>query len=67
MRTLLTLLLLLIFAPRALAWGREGHQVVADLAERELSPAASAQVRRLLALEHASTLADVAAWAEDLR
>jgi hypothetical protein len=67
MRTFLTLLLLLCFAPRALAWGREGHQIVADLAERQLSPAASAEVRRLLALEPASSLADIAAWAEDRR
>ena len=67
MRTLLTLLLVLCFAPRALAWGREGHQIVAELAARELNPAASAQVRRLLALEHATSLADIANWADDLR
>ncbi len=67
MRIALFLLLLLCSAPRALAWGREGHQIVADLAQRQLSPAAAVEVRRLLALEHASSLADIAAWAEDMR
>lgn len=67
MRIFISLLFLLCFTPRALAWGREGHQIVAELAQRELSPAASEEVQRLLALEHASSLADIAAWAEDLR
>ena len=67
MRKLLTLMLLLCFAPRALAWGREGHQIIGELAEHQLSPAALAEVRRLLASEQQSGLADIAAWAEDLR
>jgi hypothetical protein len=67
MRTFLILLILFCFTPRALAWGHEGHQIVADLAERQLSPAALAEVRRLLASEQASSLAEVASWADEMR
>ena len=67
MRKFLSLLFLLCFATQALAWGREGHQIIADLAQRQLSPAAQREVRRLLALERASQLADIAEWADDLR
>lgn len=64
--TCLTLLALLGPAP-ARAWGKDGHRVVADLAEARLDPAARAEVARLLALEPATTLADVANWADEQR
>jgi hypothetical protein len=67
MRTVMTLLFLLCFAPRALAWGREGHQIVAELAQRQLHPAELAEVRRLLAGESDPSLAGVANWADELR
>ena len=41
--------------------------MVAQLAESALTPAAHAQVQRLLALTHDGSLADVATWADDLR
>jgi hypothetical protein len=56
-----------IVVPAAHAWGPEGHRIVAELAQRELSPAAEAQVERLLAPEHTRQLADVANWADELR
>ena len=57
----------LLAAPVALAWGPSGHRIVADLAQRQLSPAARAEVARLLAPEHDRTLADIATWADELR
>lgn len=54
-------------AAPAWAWGPLGHRVVAELAGQQLSPAARAEVERLLAPEHARTLVDVAIWADDLR
>ncbi|PPU97227.1 endonuclease [Xanthomonas populi] len=50
-----------------LAWGAQGHRLVARLAETELSPQARAQVAQLLAGEANPSLAGVASWADDLR
>jgi len=62
------LLCVLIFVPLgASAWGQRGHALVGALAERELSPAARAEVDRLLAGEPDPTLAGVASWADELR
>lgn len=51
----------------ALAWGRDGHRIIADIAEQFLDPQAVRQVRALLAVENATALADVASWADDIR
>ena len=53
----------LALAPVAQAWGPLGHSVVAALAQRQLSPAAEAEVERLLAPDHTRSLAEVANWA----
>lgn len=37
-----------------LAWGTEGHQVIALIAQSQLTPKARAEVERLLALEQTS-------------
>jgi hypothetical protein len=55
-----------VVAP-AWAWGPLGHSIVAELAQRHLSPAAEAEVERLLALEHATALADVASWPDQIQ
>jgi hypothetical protein len=52
---------------RAHAWGRDGHQVVAIIAEHHLTPAARAQVLELLHADGATHLAEVASWADDYR
>ncbi len=66
--SLFILLALLTLGIRpALAWGPLGHRIVADLAEVQLSPVARAKVKRILAFEHASSLAGVALWADALR
>ena len=56
--------LLLTLAPSAHAWGPTGHRVVAEIAQRHLTPAAQAKVSSLL---DGRTLADVANWPDDLR
>lgn len=67
MRKFIATLLILSFATQALAWSRDGHAIVGTLAERQLRPAARAEVARLLAGEPDPTLAGVAAWADDVR
>ena len=51
----------------ALAWGHEGHEVVALIAASELSPAAKAQVEQFLGGDAASTMANVSTWADKIR
>jgi hypothetical protein len=51
----------------ALAWGPEGHAIVADIAQSHLTPAAAAQVTRLLALEGHTRLDEVSSWADEVR
>lgn len=51
----------------ALAWGHEGHEVVALIAASELSPVAKAQVEQLLGGDAASAMADVSTWADKIR
>jgi len=66
MRIVLSLVLALL-APAAHAWGTQGHQVVALIAEQQLSPKASEQVQKLLALEPGATLASISTWADEHR
>ena len=61
------LALLLLMAPlggTALAWGPEGHSIVAEVAQQRLSPQAAAAVQMLLG---GRSLASVASWADDVR
>ena len=67
MRKFIAAILVACFATQAFAWGRDGHAVVGALAERQLRPAAKAEVARLLAGEPDPTLAGVASWADDMR
>lgn len=64
MRILLALLLLMMPAP-AFAWGAQGHEIVAIIAAGQLTPAARAQVAKLLGspqmLIHDSN------WADEVR
>ncbi len=57
-------LLLLTLAPSAYGWGPIGHRVVAEIAQRHLTPAAQAKVSSLL---EGRTLADVSNWPDELR
>lgn len=51
----------------ALAWGSQGHQIVAALAQSQLTPAARKEVDRLLALEPGETLESISTWADEHR
>jgi hypothetical protein len=59
--------LALVVAAPVVAWSALGHKLVGELAQRHLTPAANAEVARLLAGEAEPTLAGVATWADDLR
>jgi hypothetical protein len=51
----------------ALAWGPEGHEVVAHLAARNLTAKARAQVAALLGGEAEAAMAIAANWADEIR
>jgi hypothetical protein len=53
------------FAGQALAWAQEGHSIVAEIAQRRLSPEAARMVEQLLGRGH--SLASIANWADDMR
>ena len=67
MNRLLPALILLAVAAPAFGWSKQGHQLVGELAERDLTPAARAEVQRLLAGEPNPTLAGVSTWADEIR
>jgi len=50
---------------QAFAWDQEGHSIVAEIAQRRLSPAAADAVERVLSRGH--SLASIASWADDVR
>ena len=64
MRLALTVILICLPLP-ALAWGAEGHEIVAAIALRELTPAARLQVARLLGSE--AMLVHDSNWADEVR
>lgn len=51
----------------ALAWGSQGHQIIAALAQSQLTPAARKEMDRLLALEPGETLESISTWADEHR
>ena len=63
-----TLSLATLLAPNVgFAWGSDGHQVVALIAESRLSPTARTEVDRLLAHDPGQTLASISTWADEHR
>jgi hypothetical protein len=63
----LLLACILLCPLHVLAWSNSGHRMVGDIAQRHLTPAASAQVAVLLQGEPEPSLAGVASWADALR
>jgi hypothetical protein len=59
--------LVLLLPTSAQAWGSQGHQVVANLAQAQLSAKAKREVDRLLAQEPGETLASISTWADEHR
>jgi hypothetical protein len=51
----------------AYGWGNEGHQVVALIAQAQLTAKAKVEVDRLLGLEPGETLASISTWADEHR
>jgi len=66
-RLAIALVLLSLLPARAIAWGSEGHRIIAEIAEQYLEPETVRQVHALLDIENATTLADVANWADQIR
>ncbi len=64
--TLLAFALGMLSAP-AQAWSALGHRLIGEIAQRHLTPAANAEVARLLAGESDPSLGGVASWADTLR
>lgn len=61
------LLIALTASSTARAWGAEGHRLIADLADSQLTPTARSEVARLLATEPGATMASVSSWADEVR
>lgn len=67
-RSIAVLLFLIApFAATVHAWGDLGHRIVAELARRQLDPAARAEVSRLLKADGDDSLPDIASWPDRLR
>ena len=67
-RTSLLLVLLTVMLPSAsMAWGPAGHRMVATLAENRLDAGTHAEVQHLLGVLSATSLADIANWADEMR
>ncbi|MBU3604884.1 hypothetical protein [Polynucleobacter sp. AP-Kaivos-20-H2] len=49
----------LLFLNAAFAWGDEGHQVVGQIAQSQLSPKAQIEISKLLMLEPGSTMVSI--------
>jgi hypothetical protein len=64
MRPLVFLSLIAISLP-AFAWGPEGHELVARIADSELTPAVKARVLEILG--PGKTMASIASWADEVR
>jgi hypothetical protein len=61
-------LVVAVFLPlQALSWGAEGHQVIAKLAESQLTPKARSEINHLLSMEPDATLASISTWADEHR
>lgn len=50
---------------QAFPWGQEGHSIIAEIAQRRLSPNAAAAVESLLGKGH--SLAAISTWPDDVR
>src|SRR5437764_14087807 len=57
-------ILLTFFGRQSLAWGPEGHRIIADIARSRLTAAAKLQVRELLGDDD---LAAIANWADEIK
>ena len=67
-RCILVVVLATIPVDECLAWGAEGHRIVAAVAADELTPAARAQVAQLLDTDNATAgMVAISTWADEIR
>jgi len=66
-RKLVVFLTALLAPALALAWGKEGHRIIATIAWEYLTPDARATVETLLKDDADKTLADTSTWADRIR
>jgi hypothetical protein len=59
--------ILSLLATTAHAWGTQGHQVIANLAQAQLTAKAKTEIDKLLALEPGETLSSISTWADERR
>ncbi len=64
LKTIVTALLLFSLPTQSLAWGREGHHIIALIAESRLSENAKTQIAALLGTQ---TLAEASTWPDEIR
>jgi hypothetical protein len=65
--TIVAAFALFIAPATCFAWGVEGHQIVAHIAARELTGAASAQLQDLLGGDAEAAMVQVSTWADEVR
>ncbi len=56
-----------ILTSAAHAWGTQGHQVIASLAQAQLTARAKAEIDKLLVLEPGESLSSISTWADEHR
>ncbi len=66
-KALILVALVTCLSSPALAWGPEGHEVVAHIAARELSPRARAEVAALLGGDAEAMMVTLSNWADEIR
>src|SRR4051794_22308701 len=57
----------MLFPSVVFAWGGDGHQIVAIIAEERLTPEAKAEVHQLLGADVGISDAEIANWADQIR
>jgi hypothetical protein len=67
MKSVLLLAFLLLLPAPVLAWGPQGHEIVAQIAAREMTPAARTEVEALLSGDAAVMMSANANWADEIR
>ncbi len=67
MAALLFALIFSSFTSTAMAWGHEGHKIVAEVAEHYLNATAKEKITRLLASIDKRSIAEIASWADTYR
>ncbi|MGY2996920.1 S1/P1 nuclease [Mesorhizobium sp. URHB0026] len=63
-RATISFIIALFFTQSAFAWGASGHSIVAELAQRRLTPTAEANLEILIGR---ASLASIASWADDFK